>query len=138
MLLSSFSLCIHTSYQNPSGTLPLLRWKMSKLFSTMSREMHVRCLKGHCHKHNLMTVWYQGYWLCHSLSEWIRDVIWKRFRISKWQVYFTDVTFVAVLFILPLLAMFLFIYVIKQQILVFKFYGKSKLLETRLNKLFSS
>ena len=39
---------------------------------------------------------------------------------------------VAVLFTLLLVALFLFIYVTKRQILVIKFYGKSKLLEMHM------
>ena len=59
----------------------------------------------------------------------------KRDLISTCQVYSSDVTSVAVLFTLLLVAIFLFIYVIKQQILVVKFYGKSKLLEMHMNSV---
>ena len=59
----------------------------------------------------------------------------KRGLMSTCQVYSSDVTSVAVLFTLLLVAIFLFIYVIKQQILVVKFYGKSKLLEMHMNSV---
>ena len=57
------------------------------------------------------------------------DNFHKCLLISKCQVYSSDVTSVAVLFTLLLVAIFLFIYVTKRQILVIKFYGKSKLLK---------
>ena len=60
------------------------------------------------------------------------DNFHKSLLISTSQVYSSDVTSVAVLFTLLLVALFLFIYVTKRQILVIKFYGKSKLLEMHM------
>jgi len=96
-----------------------------------------------------------GYWLCHTSTECILSSTMQRgTNMSSlcdgkldcsdqsdeaWlvclQVYSSDVTSVAVLFIFLLVAIFLFIYVIKQQILVIKFYGKSKLLEMHMNSV---
>lgn len=69
------------------------------------------------------------------LREMSLNTFHKRFLTSTCQVYSSDVTSVAVLFTLLLLAIFLFIYIIKQQILVIKFYGKSKLLEMHMSSV---
>ena len=79
-------------------------------------------------------------WGLASLSSgWIFLHFIKKFHkclfISTCQVYSSDVTSVAVLFTLLLMAMLLFIYVTKRQILVIKFYGKSKLLEMHMNSV---
>ena len=64
----------------------------------------------------------------HHFHEWY-------FTATSRQVYSSDVTGLAVLFTLLLVAIFLFIYVIKHQILVIRFYGKSKLLKMHMNSV---
>ena len=98
---------------------------------------------------HVQPLWWQA-WLCWQvrwglaglssgqsqiLREMSLNTFHKRFLTSTCQVYSSDVTSVAVLFTLLLLAILLFIYIIKQQILVIKFYGKSKLLEMHMNSV---